>query len=200
MGVGRAFPRKTWLFTLMVFAGVLLANLNSAEVSTLTDLTKGAFPVLVAAFCYPTGNQLVWEAKNGNRRLPDINDPLLENPFNKVLLMSLGSLPFWLVLMVVNRPSPPSGGQLAHTALVAFFSGIVATSLFLYARNRSRRASELAAVDATQSSEVVFAMIGEVLLLGAPLPNSGALAGIALVFLGLSLFIGFQEKGPYSEP
>ena len=190
---GRVFPRKTWFFSLLVLAGVLTVNLNSAEMSTVTDLLQGGFPVLIAAFCYPTGNQLVWEAKNGNRHLPNIEDPLLENPFNKVLLMSLGSLPFWVLLLVISRPPPPSSGQLAHTALVALFSGIFATSLFLYARNRSRRASELAAVDATQSSEVIFAMIGEVLILGAPLPSGRALAGILLVFAGLALFIRFQE-------
>lgn len=190
---GRVFPRKTWIFSLLVLAGVLTVNLNSAEMSTVTDFLQGGFPVLIAAFCYPTGNQLVWEAKNGNRHLPNIEDPLLENPFNKVLLMSLGSLPFWVLLLVISRPPPPSSGQLAHTALVALFSGIFATSLFLYARNRSRRASELAAVDATQSSEVIFAMIGEVLILGAPLPSGRALAGILLVFAGLALFIRFQE-------
>ena len=55
------------------------------------------------------------------------------------------------------------------------------------------RASELAAVDSTQSSEVIFAMIGEILFLGSPLPGSTALAGVALVLLGLSLFVFFQE-------
>jgi len=51
----------------------------------------------------------------------------------------------------------------------------------------------LAAVDATQSSEVIFAMIGEILILNSSLPNSIALAGIFLVFTGLALFISFQE-------
>lgn len=76
---------------------------------------------------------------------------------------------------------------------MALFSGIFATGLFLFARNKSKRASELAAVDATQSSEVIFAMIGEILILNSPLPNGIALAGIFLVFSGLALFIGFQE-------
>ena len=80
-----------------------------------------------------------------------------------------------------------------HTALVALFSGILATSLFLYARGEAKRASELAAIDATQSSEVIFALIGEIVILHAALPNGIALSGIFLVFIGLSLFIRYQE-------
>jgi hypothetical protein len=50
-------------------------------------------------------------------------------------------------------------------------------------------------VDATQSSEVVFAMGAECLLLNAPLPNLTASIGIVLVFVGLFFFIWFQESG-----
>ena len=117
----------------------------------------------------------------------------VQNPGNKVLLLSLGSVPFWLILVAIKTPSLPSKGQLINTALVALFSGIIATSLFLFARNKSKRASELAAVDATQSSEVIFAMIGEILILNSPFPDSIAFAGIFLVFTGLALFISFQE-------
>jgi len=53
---------------------------------------------------------------------------------------------------------------------------------------------ELAAVDATQSSEVVFALMGEILILHAPLPDSLSIAGICLVFIGLALFVRFQEN------
>ena len=193
MGFGRSFPKKIWLFSSIVFLGVLMVNLSHVEMSTTKELLMGAFPVLGAAFCYPTGNQLVWEAKNGNKYLPDINDPLLENPFNKVLLLSLGSVPFWILLVAIQAPPLPSPGQLINTALVALFSGIIATSLFLFARNKARSASELAAVDATQSSEVIFAMTGEILILSSPLPSGMAIAGIMLVFTGLALFIRFQE-------
>ncbi len=194
LGFGRAFPLKIWLFSLIVFSGVLMVNLAHFEGGPLQGLLQGVLPVLIAAFCYPTGNQLVWEAQQGRRFLPPIQDAGLSNPFNKVLLMSLGSLPFWIVLIAATAPPPPSAGQLVNTALVALFSGLAATSLFLYARSLAKRASELAAVDATQSSEVVFAMIGEVLILGAPWPTIAALTGVVVVFSGLALFIRFQER------
>jgi drug/metabolite transporter (DMT)-like permease len=193
MCFGRSFPRRIWFFSSIVFVGVLMVNVSHADIASANALLMGGFPVLLAAFCYPTGNQLVWEAKKGNRFLPDINDPLVENPFNKVLLLSLGSVPFWLLLVAAIRPPLPSGGQLIHTALVALFSGILATSLFLFARNKARHAGDVAAVDATQSSEVIFAMIGEILILNAPLPNGMALGGMLLVFTGLALFIRFQK-------
>ena len=43
------------------------------------------------------------------------------------------------------------------------------------------------------SSEVIFAMTGEILLLGSPLPNTIAFVGIFMAFSGLALFIRFQE-------
>lgn len=194
IGFGRTFPRKTWVFSLVVFMGVLLVNLNHIDTTDIKTVFMGGLPVLIAAFCYPIGNQLVWEARNGNKNLPDIQSPYLENPFNKVLLLSLGSLPFWGFLVLITAPPLPSNGQLFNTALVALFSGIFATSLFLFARSKSKRASELAAVDATQSSEVIFAMTGEVLFLNSVMPSPIALAGILMVFSGLALFIRFQEK------
>lgn len=196
VGFGRSFPRKVWVFSFIIFTGVLMVNLSRAHVTSLQELVFGGLPVLLAAFCYPVGNQLVWEAGNGNPSLPDINDPLVENPFHKVLLLSWGSVPFWVILVAVVRPGLPSGGQVFNTFLVALFSGVIATSLFLMARNASSTANQLAAVDATQSSEVIFALFGEIVLLNAPLPDKTAMVGMGLVFIGLALFVRFQEADP----
>ena len=65
-------------------------------------------------------------------------------------------------------------GQVLNTSLVALLSGLVATTLFLLARHQAHTSSELAAVDATQSSEVIFALLGEMLFLGTALPNAQA--------------------------
>lgn len=98
---GRSFPRRIWFFSLIIFLGVVLVNLSHIEEFTFKALLLGSFPVLLAAFCYPFGNQLVWEAKNGNHKnVPSIKSPLLNNAFNKVLLMTLGSFPLWTVLIL----------------------------------------------------------------------------------------------------
>ena len=194
MAFGRRFPKRIWAFSAIVFCGVCLVNISRAGSVAPADVIGGAVPVVVAAFCYPIGNQLVWEAMAGGRRLPDISAPELAHPFVKVLLMSLGSLPFWCLLVAAVAPPPPTGDQVLQTAMVAFFSGVLATSLFLYARNESKSGSQLAAVDATQSSEVIFALAGEVLIIGAGLPNSLGVLGILITAAGLMLFIRFQES------
>jgi drug/metabolite transporter (DMT)-like permease len=192
MGFGRSFPKKIWLFSTLIFFGVLMVNLTHAQTASTRELLFGTIPVLAAAFCYPIGNQLVWEAGNGNPKLPKIDDPLMENPFYKVLLMSLGSVPFWIILTAVAQPGLPSRGQVFNTFLVAVFSGIIATSLFLMARAKAARPNELAAIDATQSSEVIFALAGEIILLNAPMPDGLSFLGMGLVFIGLALFVRFQ--------
>ncbi len=191
---GRTFPKRIWVFSTIIVIGVGLINTSHITVFHFGEFVKGAFPVLVAAFCYPFGNQLVWESKHGHQYFPKIDSPLLDNAFNKVFLLSLGSLPFWLVLVLLINPPMPSLGQVFNTSLVALLSGLVATTLFLRARHRAHKSSELAAVDATQASEVIFALLGEMLFLGAALPNAQAWVGMSLVFVGLGFFIYFQEK------
>lgn len=191
---GRHFPKRIWLFSAIIVVGVGLINTSHISTFHFDEFVKGAFPVLIAAFCYPFGNQLVWESKHGHRYFPKIDSPLVDNAFNKVLLLSLGSLPFWLVLILFINPPMPSTGQVLNTSLVALLSGLVATTLFLLARHQAHKSSELAAVDATQASEVIFALLGEMLFLGAKLPNTQAWFGMSLVFVGLGFFIYFQEK------
>jgi len=191
---GRSFPKRVWFFSLMIFAGVIIVNLSEADGLDLHKLLMGGLPVIVASFCYPLGNQLVWEASNGRSgRLPEITSPFLRNPLHKVLLMSLGSVPLWVVLVFIVQPPAPSVFQVTNTALVALFSGLIATTIFLFARSRAVSSSELAGVDATQSSEVVFALIGGILLLHTPLPGPVPVFGIVLIMAGLILFVRYQK-------
>lgn len=121
-------------------------------------------------------------------RIPAIETDLLQNAFNKVWLMSLGSLPFWLMLGIIVRPELPSPSQVFNTLLVALLAGVGATSIFLFAREKAQTSSEVAGVDSTQASEVIFALIGGILLLGNVLPSAMGLFGIGLIILGLILF------------
>ncbi|WP_320170784.1 multidrug resistance efflux transporter family protein [Maridesulfovibrio sp.] len=194
LGFGRKIPLRAMLLTLIIFAGVLLVNIESVEQSSWNAVLLGALPVLVAAFAYPLGNQLVWEARNGGGKLiPRLDSPAMDDPFCRVLLLTLGSLPLWAVLIVAVEPPVPSTNQLLNTALVAVFSGVAATSLFLYARHKARSAAELAAADCTQSMEVVFSLLGEVLFLGGALPGPLGWGGILLTMTGLVLYLRVQN-------
>lgn len=200
LGFNKKVPGSALFFSLLIFSGVVLVNLGQAETTPLRDVLMGGMPVLIAAFCYPLGNQLVWEVQNaglqnaGHILLPRIDSPALNRPFAKVLLMTLGSVPFWLVLILVCQPPPPAVSQVMQTAMVALFSGIIATSLFLYGRQLARDPYELSAVDATQASEVIFALVGEISLLHAPVPNMSGLAGIGITIMGLCLYIRAQVR------
>ncbi|MDN3399366.1 multidrug resistance efflux transporter family protein [Psychrobacter sp. APC 3426] len=121
-------------------------------------------------------------------RIPAIETTLLHNAFNKVWLMTLGSLPFWLFLGIIVRPERPDTTQLFNTLLVAVLAGVAATTIFLYARGQAVTSSEVAGVDSTQASEVVFALIGGILLLNNSIPSAMGLVGIGLIILGLILF------------
>ncbi|GAA0311214.1 multidrug resistance efflux transporter family protein [Psychrobacter aestuarii] len=242
LAFGQRFDKKFVFYALLVFIGVLLANISEGlhgggtDGAALSDLLLyGALPALIAAFSYPIGNQLVWQAsfnakKNAAEqenhillaqaaldmhetphstqtqaaspsvdtpnsilsawiaRIPVIETQLLTDAFNKVWLMTLGSLPFWLVLGLVVRPELPASSQVVNTFLVALLSGVAATSIFLYAREQATTSSEVAGVDATQASEVIFALIGGMVLLGSPLPSMLGLFGIVLIIIGLILF------------
>lgn len=190
---GKTFSKKIWLYSAVVFAGVFLVNISQVETADAMTLLLGASPVLIAAFLYPLGNQLVWEAKQGRKGLPRVDSNLLDNAFAKVFLLSLGSLPFWVLLFPFTDAITPSKGQFVNVALVALFSGVIATSLFLSARNRADNASKLAAVDATQSSEVIFTLAGEALFLQASMPNLMGLLGMLVACAGLIAFVCHQH-------
>ncbi len=193
LGFGRKVPLKALALTLLIFLGVLLINAELAAETSITDMLMGALPVLVAAFAYPFGNQLVWEARKGEKSwLPSMNNPAMDDSICRVLMLTLGSLPLWILLILFTQPPAPSTGQIMQTAIVALCSGVIATSLFLYARHQAQSASELAAADCTQSMEVLFSLGGEALLLGHVAPGLMGWTGIGLTMLGLILYVTVQ--------
>ncbi|UOA09259.1 multidrug resistance efflux transporter family protein [Methylobacter sp. S3L5C] len=191
---GKKIPKRTWLFALIILAGVSLVNLSQFEHSNTGQLLFNVLCIILAAFCYPLGNQLVWEAKNNRSGLPKISTTITNNAFAKVFLLSLGSFPLWIILFFCFDVSVPSEGQLINVAIVAILSGVFATPIFLYARNKANTPRKLAAVDASQSGEVIFALGGEVLFLGATYPNMLGFSGLFLIIIGLSAMIYFDNK------
>ncbi|MAD42015.1 MAG: hypothetical protein CL623_06445 [Arcobacter sp.] len=197
---GKSFSKKIWFFSLLIFIGVCLVNLSHIDNFDFSIFIYGAIPVLLASFCYPLGNQLIWESQNQtssnkkSSKVPHIKSSLLKNSFNKVMLLCLGSIPFWFILLLIIQPQLPSSSQVINSSLVALFSGVFATTIFLYARGLAKDSNEIAAVDATQASEVIFAIIGGFLLFGTISINTLSFLGLTLIILGLFLFIKYQNK------
>lgn len=213
LAFGRRVPLRGVLFAALIFAGIVLVNVGQllqGESAAGASLL-GVLPVLAAAFAYPAGMQLVWEARTrsstesrpARRWIPMLNAgelAVLDQPFARVLLLVVGSLPWWVGLWAIVRPPPPTPDQWLNTALVALLSGIVATVLFMQARHLAHSPYQLAAVDSTQAAEVLFSLAGELLLLGGALPGRLGLLGIGLTLGGLVLYLLAQGSGRAPAP
>jgi drug/metabolite transporter (DMT)-like permease len=187
MLMGYKFPLRILPFSIIVLAGAFLIN-YSGDIGDL-DLDfflYGVLPIVIAALAYPFGNQLTNSAKNGGLSyVPVIDSPILNNAFSVVLLLSFGSIPFWILLVAIVQPGMPSDGQYLQTFVVALFAGVLATSLFIYARNLTSDTTKIVAVDTTQASEVVFALLLELIFVDSRLPSLIQFGGLALLLLGL---------------
>ena len=186
-------PRYGIFFSLLIFIGIFLIQFyNKGSEFATRDIVYGVIPVVIAAFAYPIGNQLLNFAKHGNHSLvPHIDSPILKDAPTCVLLMTMGSIPFWVLLLIIVYPSPPLKNQLINTLIVAISSGIIATSIFYKARNASKSPYIISAVDATQSGEVIFSLAGEILLLNGMLPNLTGGIGIIIIVAGI---IGYSLR------
>lgn len=179
-------PLKGLLISFIILAGVSLMQLEHiATVSTAT-LWFGFIPVIIAAFAYPLGN----------RKMMDICGGRLD-AYQRVLGMTLASLPFWLVLSLYGllTVGGPTASQSFQTLIVAISSGVIATVLFFKATDLVRgNMQKLGAVEATQSMEVLFALTGEILFLSIAFPSNLSLIGILLVMLGMMLHSYVSSK------
>lgn len=185
---GEHVRRSGVLFLLLIFAGVVMVNVDRGGGAS-TAQVLGVLPVLIAAFAYPMGNQLVQAAGTGGHRLiPALEDPITRGGTARVLLLTLGSIPFWFVLEAIAQPPLPPRQQWLGTLIVAI-CGTIGNAIFLYARQLvGRDANAIARVDATQASYTAVTLGGEVLLLNAALPHALGFAGLALVIGGLAAY------------
>ncbi|WP_332647744.1 DMT family transporter [Lysinibacillus sp. 54212] len=177
--VRQKIPMISLLISSIILIGILLIQVPQANSVSAETLLLGIFPVMIAAFAYPLGN----------RKMMDICGGRLDT-FQRVLGMTIASLPAWIILagIALFTVGLPSSSQVFQSLLVAVSSGVIATTLFFVATDRARHdQGKLAAVEATQSTEVLFVMVGEMMLLSVALPEPIALAGIGVIIGGMLL-------------
>ncbi|MEK4228127.1 DMT family transporter [Solibacillus sp. FSL H8-0538] len=177
--VRQQIPLISLAISCIILIGILLIQVPQAKTVSTESLLLGILPVIVAAFAYPLGNRKMMEVCSGR-----------VDTFQRVLGMTIASLPAWIVLAVyaLFTVGLPSGSQVFQSLLVAVTSGVIATVLFFIATDRVRNdQGKLAAVEATQSTEVLFAMVGEMILLSVPLPEPIALMGLGVIIGGMLL-------------
>lgn len=176
-GERHKIPLISLAISAVILVGILLIQVPQANTASLQTVLLGVLPVIVAAFAYPLGNRKMMDVCNG--RL---------DTFQRVLGMTIASMPAWIIMAIwaLLTVGLPTGSQVFQCLLVAVSSGVIATTLFFIATDRARNdQGKLAAVEATQSTEVLFVMAGEMLLLGIALPSSIALAGVGVIIVGM---------------
>ncbi|MFP7723255.1 multidrug resistance efflux transporter family protein [Lysobacter sp. A3-1-A15] len=172
---------------LVVLAGVLLMQFGHAGGSMDRAAWIGLACAVVAAFAYPLGNRgLLLHLE----RHPADDGPGL-NASQRVFGLTLASQPAWWAIALVawNTVGPPTAAQAWLAAGVALGAGIIATILFFQATGMVRNdPTGLAATEAMQAAEILFATVIGALLLGEAWPRGGALAGVGLVVAGIAVF------------
>ncbi|KAB0441095.1 DMT family transporter [Lysinibacillus fusiformis] len=177
--VRQKIPFVSLLISCVILVGILLIQIPQAQSVSFKSLMLGILPVIVAAFAYPLGNRKMMGVCGGRI-----------DTFQRVLGMTIASMPAWIIMAIyaLFTVGLPSTGQLFQSLLVGISSGVIATILFFIATDRVKdHQGKLAAVEATQSTEILFVIIGEVILLGIPFPNSIALAGLGVIIVGMLL-------------
>ncbi|WP_028402831.1 DMT family transporter [Ectobacillus panaciterrae] len=170
-------PVKGLAMSLIIFLGIVLMQVEQANHFSLKNVLLGVIPVIIASFAYPLGN----------RKMMDICVGRLD-AYQRVLGMTLASLPFWFLLSLYGlfTVGVPSKEQTIQSISVAVCSGVIATVLFFSATDMVRgNIQKLAAVEATQSMEVLFAVAGEVIFLASPIPSALSWCGMFIIMLGM---------------
>lgn len=177
--VRQKIPLISLLISCVILVGILLIQVPQAQSVPTKSLLLGILPVVVAAFAYPLGNRKMMEVCGGR-----------VDTFQRVLGMTVASMPAWIVMAIyaILTVGLPSLSQVLQSLLVGISSGVIATILFFIATDRVREhQGKLAAVEATQSTEILFVIIGEALLLGIAFPEPIALAGLGIIIVGMLL-------------
>lgn len=175
----KKIPIKNLFMSLIIIFGVFLIQYEQATAISLKQTLLSIIPIIIAAFSYPLGNRKMMEI---------CNDKL--DTFQRIYGMTLCSMPFWIILSVLGvvKDGLPGSNQVFQSFIVAVFSGIIATYLFFKATDMAKdNAIELAIVESTQSGEVIFAILGEIIVLEGVLPNKIGLLGLFLIILGMIL-------------
>ena len=187
----RKIPWKSFFISVVIVIGVVLTLWSHLQSSSLQGNLFIIVPILLACFAYPLGNRVII-----SRIDPQIST------MDRMLGMTIGSMPFWILLSGWGflQYGWPSVTQIGQVAIIAMSSGIIATWLFYYATQTVYQWPEkLAAIEATQAGEVLFAVLGSVFYLGEAPPDILALFGLGVIMIALLIHAAHVRKVPSEE-
>lgn len=172
-------PKKSILISLLILVGISLMYIEESTDISLLNTMLVIIPVIIAAFSYPLGNRKMMEICDSNI-----------NTIQRVFGMTLCSMPFWIIisLLGISNSGLPGKSQLIQSFIVAVFSGIIATILFFKATDIVKDNSHnIAIIESTQAGEVVFTLLGGILIFHDTVPTTLSLIGLIIVVLGMIL-------------
>lgn len=139
--------------------------------------------VVFSAFAYPLGNRmLLLHLERSGTRI---------GATQRVFGMTLCSWPCWWVLAAITwiAIGPPSWREVWLAGGVALSSGVIATVLFFRATDMVRsEPTALAAVEAMQAAELLFATVIGACFLGEAWPHGYSALGALMIIIGIALF------------
>ncbi|MEI6949076.1 multidrug resistance efflux transporter family protein [Paraflavisolibacter sp. H34] len=179
----KAVPRKALLLSLIIIAGVFVMQLEK-----LDQLDSGATVLL--SFLLVLLGAIVWPL--GNRKLlVDLEQKGVQlNALQRVLGMSIGCLPLLIVLCGLGfvQSGLPSMAQCQASLWSALFSGFLGGVGFYQATQMvNRNPVALSTIEATQVFEILFTLLGEMILKGTPFPGVYGQLGLLIVLVGMLL-------------
>lgn len=174
-------PKKTFLISLLLCAGVLLIQLEKLDsIESIGSTVISFVLVLIGAFAWPLGNR---------KLLVDLEKKGIQlNAIQRVLGMTIGSLPLTIILCSIGfwASGAPSLLQCESSAYSALISGFLGGAGFYQATQMVKHNPvALSTVEATQVFEIFFALLGELLLTGTRLPGLYGQIGLIIISLGM---------------
>ncbi|MEI3609156.1 DMT family transporter [Pseudogracilibacillus sp. SO10305] len=175
----KSIPIMSVLISFIIIAGVAVMQMEHVKSVPLQSVLLTIVPLIVASVSYPVGNRKMMQVVQNNL-----------STTQRILGMTIASMPFWIILSVYGlfTVGAPSVNQVWQTFVVAIFAGVIATILYFYATELVKDDNvKLAGVEATVTGAVIFALLGELLFLHAPLPEFTSFIGMFLIISGIVL-------------
>lgn len=180
----------------LIVVGVMLLQLGHAHGALDASAWLAVGAVVFAAFAYPLGNRkiLLHLERSGSKI----------GAVQRVFGMTLASWPLWIVLFVAAwmTVGPPTQREVLLAGGVALSSGVIATVLFFHATERvGRQPTALAAVEAMQAAELLFATAIGAAFLDEAVPGPLAATGAIAIVVGITLFawVSGKEASPAGD-
>lgn len=188
-------PANAFILSSVLVVCIMIMQVD--RLSTIDDfkaVSESLLFSLVAAFLWPLGNRklmLAMELKN-----------IQLNSFQRVLGMTIGSLPSLILLAIFGfyEYGFPGKYQLTTSVFAALLSGVVGSVLFYRAIQLVKsNAVALATVEATQVTTIFFTLFAEVFIKGMAWPGFIGISGCVLMIISLIYYSLYSIKNTKSQ-